>query len=40
MPVMNGFDVLDEMNKTNIIDNIPVIMITSDDSDQKHPQGL
>lgn len=34
MPVMNGFDVLDEMNKTNIIDNIPVIMITSDDSDQ------
>lgn len=31
MPVMNGFDVLRAMNAGNITDNIPVIMISSDD---------
>lgn len=32
MPVMNGFDVLKAMNASNIIDDIPVIMISSDDA--------
>lgn len=31
MPVMNGFDVLRAMNAGNITDDIPVIMISSDD---------
>lgn len=31
MPVMNGFDVLRAMNAGSITDNIPVIMISSDD---------
>lgn len=31
MPVMNGFDVLMAMNAGNITDDIPVIMISSDD---------
>lgn len=34
MPGMNGFDVLDEMNKEHWLDNIPVIMISADDSDE------
>lgn len=34
MPEMNGFDVLDEMNKEHWLDNIPVIMISADDSDE------
>lgn len=31
MPVMNGFDVLEAMNAGNIMDDIPVIMISSND---------
>lgn len=31
---MNGFDVLDEMNREHWLDNIPVIMISADDSDE------
>lgn len=34
MPEMNGFDVLDEMNRDHWLDNIPVIMISADDSDE------
>lgn len=34
MPEMNGFDVLDEMNREHWLDNIPVIMILADDSDE------
>lgn len=34
MPEMNGFDVLDEMNREHWMDNIPVIMISADDSDE------
>ena len=33
MPGMNGFDVLDEMNRELWLDNVPVIMISADDSD-------
>lgn len=32
MPVMNGYEVLEIMNKKNWIDDVPVIMISSDDS--------
>lgn len=34
MPEMNGFDVLDEMDREHWLDNIPVIMISADDSDE------
>ena len=34
MPETNGFDVLDEMNREHWLDNIPVIMISADDSDE------
>lgn len=34
MPEMNGFDVLDEMNREHWLDNISVIMISADDSDE------
>ena len=33
MPVMDGFEVLSYMNKTNIIEDIPVIMISGEKSD-------
>lgn len=33
MPEMDGFEVLDEMNREHWLDNIPVIMISSDDTD-------
>jgi len=33
MPVMNGFEVLKAMNANHTIEDIPVIMISSDDSD-------
>ena len=33
MPVMDGFEVLAAMNRTNRIEDIPVIMISSEDSD-------
>lgn len=33
MPVMDGFDVLTFMNKNNMIEDIPVIMISGEDSD-------
>ncbi len=33
MPVMDGFEVLAYMNKTGIIEDIPVIMISGEDSD-------
>lgn len=32
MPVMDGFEVLDKMNSTGIIEDMPVIMISSEDS--------
>lgn len=32
MPAMDGFGVLDYMNNNNLIDNIPVIMISGEDS--------
>ncbi len=32
MPVMDGFGVLEYMNRNNMIDNIPVIMISGEDS--------
>ena len=32
MPVMDGFEVLEKMNSEGIIDDIPVIMISSEDS--------
>jgi putative two-component system response regulator len=35
MPIMDGFGVLREMNRTGIIRNIPVILITSDEDDTK-----
>jgi putative two-component system response regulator len=35
MPIMDGFGVLREMNRTGIIHNIPVILITSDEDDEK-----
>lgn len=33
MPVMDGFEVLSHMNDSHLIEDIPVIMISSDDSD-------
>lgn len=33
MPVMNGFEVLDYMNANHYIEDIPVVMISGDDSD-------
>jgi len=35
MPVMDGFGVLEEMNRTGIIQTIPVIMITSESDEEK-----
>jgi len=35
MPVMDGFEVLERMNKSGIIDLLPVIMITGEDDDEK-----
>jgi len=35
MPVMNGFEVLREMNRTEIISAVPVIMITGEHDDEK-----
>ena len=32
MPIMDGFEVLEYMNEQNILEKIPVIMISSDDS--------
>lgn len=34
MPEMNGFDVLKEMNKMNIISHIPVIVVSSEKTDE------
>ena len=33
MPVMDGFEVLKAMNRNHTIEDTPVIMISSDDSD-------
>lgn len=33
MPGMNGFEVLGDLSRRSIIDNLPVIMISSEDSD-------
>ena len=33
MPLVNGFDVLEYMNRTRLIDEVPVVTITADDSD-------
>lgn len=33
MPVMDGFAVLSEMNRSHWIEDIPVIMISSEDAD-------
>ena len=35
MPVMDGFDVLRDLNENGIINTIPVIMITSENDDEK-----
>ena len=35
MPVMNGFEVLEEMNRSGIIQKVPVIMITGETDDDK-----
>lgn len=35
MPVMDGFDVLRKLNETEIINTIPVIMITTENDDEK-----
>lgn len=35
MPVMDGFEVLREMNRTEIINNVPVIMITGEHDEEK-----
>ncbi len=34
MPGMDGFDVLEEMNREHWLDSIPVIMISADDTDE------
>lgn len=34
MPVKNGFDVMEYMHETKLIDTIPIILITGDDSKQ------
>lgn len=34
MPVMGGFEVLDYMNRNHTIEDVPVIIISSDDSDE------
>ena len=34
MPVMSGFEVLDHMNRNHAIEDIPVIMISSEDSEE------
>ena len=34
MPVMDGFGVLNDMNRSGLIKNIPVILITSEDDDK------
>ena len=34
MPVMDGFDVLKEMNRTGLIHTVPVIMITGENDDE------
>ena len=40
MPVMDGFEVLEKMNKNHWIEDIPVIMISSEDSAAFDPAGL
>ena len=37
MPVMDGFEVLKAMNANHTIEDIPVIMISSEDSDADDP---
>ena len=37
---MDGFDVLNFLNKTGIIDDIPVILISSENSDEMVDTGL
>ncbi|MGI6153527.1 MAG: HD-GYP domain-containing protein [Christensenellaceae bacterium] len=39
MPVMDGFEVLQEMNKTGLIKTIPVILITGENDDEKALKG-
>ncbi|MDL2235984.1 response regulator [Christensenellaceae bacterium OttesenSCG-928-L17] len=39
MPVMNGFDVLQAMNQSGLIQTIPVIMITGENDDEKSLKG-
>lgn len=34
MPVMNGFGVLDYMKKKNLLDRLPVVIVTDDDSEE------
>ena len=36
MPVMDGFEVLRTMNTNHTIEDVPVIMISSDDSEEAH----
>ena len=35
MPVMDGFEVMQEMNRTGIINTVPVVMITGENDDTK-----
>jgi len=39
MPVLNGFEVLQEMNDTGLIKTIPVIMITGESGDEQSLKG-
>jgi putative two-component system response regulator len=39
MPIMNGFQVLQEMNKSGIIQTVPVIMITGESGDENALKG-
>lgn len=39
MPVMNGFEVLQEMNDTGLIKTIPVVMITGESGDEQSLKG-
>lgn len=40
MPVMDGFEVLEKMNSKGIIDDIPVIMISSEDSEYLYQNSI
>jgi len=39
MPIMDGFEVLRDMNRTGLINTVPVIMITGENDDEKTLEG-